>query len=603
MLPDQPTRKIIFKLVLIGAGICLPLFFFVIEPDNDFAGRFGFMIRDLASGEWSSGFDPWFPPLYFLLSSFLTWLGLPAFSAAQLVIAVFFVGGVIPLYYLFRSIYGARIAWWACCLYLLCPNLVRHVQGGGTLEEMVAAVLIAGVTSIYFFYHTNREWPLALGVGVIAAVLALTKEESLVYALFLLAILLVCEIYKKWNTTRFIHRLPIKTVAAFGLFLVLISPWVAYEYHKTGYPVTSKFQVMGIEKVKNILQAQNGKTDSGKIAIASRRISSPSLRLDAGFPNASFPKGIETGAFPATAISISSIFSDFKETHWDRVDWGFSVNNLWNGFFHIYLVFAIGGALCLVVRGKWRRMDTLLLLGIFAFLAVYFEMRVVKTHNENLMRMQERHISVIMPFILGWTATGASALHDLTRRTLFRRFKVVSKMIVGLFIIVLVWDCYITVRDVFEKEEWRAKQAKLACAEWLITEGRALVPSGYEPLSYDPSKTWRNFRSGNLPIIGVDDPTIPYYAHAEHVEMTRYKRWRHYRSRAKKDKLNFLIWGEGEKELFPGVWNNYEKVPSDFVVVNDKWKDLEEEPMLVLGYKPNLDMEAVRGAAEAQGAQ
>ncbi len=249
-LPPQPwyvRREMLFCLLLavIAMLLCLPAVLLDKTPANDVASRYAPMVRELAAGNWDRVLLARVQPLMIIGAAALTALfGLDPYLALKIESALFFALTVFPLYFLYRRAFGMAVARWSIPGFILCSRILRYA-GAGLRETGKIFFLILGLYGLICFVQ-NRSWRGALYIALGAAGLSLVRGEALIFAIMLLLGLLATDVVRHGQKAQCTIQFPRRAIAACTLWLLLMAPWMAYQYRVTGYPVTDFRQAVVI---------------------------------------------------------------------------------------------------------------------------------------------------------------------------------------------------------------------------------------------------------------------------------------------------------------------------------------------------------------------
>lgn len=219
-------------LTLAAFLLCLPMLLFDSLPVSDVAARYASMAEAFAHGNWPEAFHPKIPPLFIIVAGIFAYLfRMNGTAACELGSALFFALTVFPLMTLMKKVYNYKYAIWTTAMYILSSRLLRIAGMGLRDSAKCFFIVLAAFGLIYFFQKYN--WKGAIYCSIGCAGLALTRGDSLVFALLFLAAVFIIEfLYEK--------KIPYKSICAVLIFSVAVSPWVYYEYQKTRWPVTDQ---------------------------------------------------------------------------------------------------------------------------------------------------------------------------------------------------------------------------------------------------------------------------------------------------------------------------------------------------------------------------
>jgi len=569
---DRDKKFLIFAF---GVGVIafVPFLVFPRFPVNDFASQFGPMIRSFVDGEWHYAFDPYLPPLHVVCSGVLAWTGLDAYPTSMMAMGGFHLLGILPVFFLFRLTHGFRIAAWATILYVLCPRLIRY-GGKAVMDPMVCFFLAVGVCALFYFFYQKGTMKHAALTGFAAGGLVLAKEESVLWAVLLLVALVACAFWVGRQRAFPVGKKALTPLLGVGICLLMISPWLTYMYARTGYPVASLRHVEAVKKLKNELTDKEvshenaEKMEPNTHGVDQRRppshqgngqvqrllcFSEHNLKLGIGnTENNSLQHNSQAMLFHS-GTALGTVTEVFVGTNWEDV-----LENIFDGFYHVYLLFAAAGIVLIVRRGHWNSFHHALLFCVIGYLGIHFILRLMLSipGATDAMTIHQRHVAVAIPFILGWTATGIVALYDKLVNLLEKRGYLLQKGVFTMLFAALLWDGYVDIRPSLDASERKQKKAIQDCAQWLRTEGMAMVPDEHPRLQERLSRSDPVF--GELPIVIGGAPAISYFAEAERIGVSP---WAHppekQDERSKKYHANFFIWDEAVRDSCQHMVKNH----------------------------------------------
>lgn len=98
---------------------------------SDSITRYAPMADAFARGDWAQAFHPRFGVIFQVLSGSVAWLtGLSGEKAIQVVAAGMLALSGVPLFFMAKRLFGARVAWWTLALLFVADDLARHAMDG-----------------------------------------------------------------------------------------------------------------------------------------------------------------------------------------------------------------------------------------------------------------------------------------------------------------------------------------------------------------------------------------------------------------------------------------------------------------------------------------
>jgi 4-amino-4-deoxy-L-arabinose transferase-like glycosyltransferase len=390
------VSKITILLFFAAFLLCLPMILFD-GVARDAVSRYVPMADAFAASHWADAFHPRIPPLFVTISGiFQKIFFLSPEAACKTVSALFFALTVFPLMALFKLVFGDRYAVWGCSMYILCSRLIR-IGGLGVRDTAKCFFLTLAAYGLLCFIR-KLDWRSAVYCGLGCAGLALTRGDSLLFSLLFLLALCAGEIYK-------LKCFPIKTFCAGLLFLVLIAPWLAYEYRHTGWPVTEQRQAMILDRLFK--------------------------RNPQPVPPITAPVTVSQKQAPAANKVIE-----------EENDESF-VKNLVKGFYPQYLIFILPVIFLRIYRKKMSAGEWVLLLIVFIHA---FGMIAQIAIADKKLFIYKRYLIVATPLMFGWGAIGLRWLYDKIKRLVLFRYRWICRFALSIAIFILVMDGWSRVR-------------------------------------------------------------------------------------------------------------------------------------------------------------
>jgi hypothetical protein len=129
----------VVALIAIALGVLFPI------PTHDTVMRYALMAEKFVAGEWKEAFHPRFGVLFpFISGSFKFIFRCDSLSACSGVSMFAWAVTIFPIFFLGRSIFGEKVAWFSVVIYLICPlPLLWALQGLREPYRLLGLVLLA----------------------------------------------------------------------------------------------------------------------------------------------------------------------------------------------------------------------------------------------------------------------------------------------------------------------------------------------------------------------------------------------------------------------------------------------------------------------------
>ncbi len=528
-------RQMLLSLMGLALLLCLPMIIFDREPGNDVAAVYAPMIRELAAGNWEFGFNAERPPIFTLVGGIFGALGFDGFTAAKLASSLFFCLTLLPLYHLVDQLFNRRTAVVAGVMFVFCSYLLRYA-GTGTRTTAKTFFLTLTVVALVGFFR-KRSWQYALLGGAAAAGLLLTRNEGIGLAPLALLLLAAPAIRPSPDQGR--AGVLTKAAAATVLFLVLVSPWLAYEYRCTGYLVTDSAQIKQFKFIKH-------------------RFFTPSNSPHGQAANSVIPiPTADRRQFDLRRIFVGGI----------------------KGLYPYYLIFVLPVLVWRVKRRQWNRFDSFLLAWIIGHTVIMLALTGIAGYP------RRRYVLPVIPLMLGWGAAGVIASYRFLKRKFPRRGERIAHLVITVALLFFVWDGTMKARPSWRLRKRRYSQAVRETAAWLRENGRGRVLEKHRPLDKQFTKMYHN---GRLPVVCSAEPQITYFAESDltcpkGLGLLSVKQFSQFCAR---NRVNFIVVERRLLEQCPEL-ASLETLPPEFSLEYSKWRHLER-PIWLLGYGPSL---------------
>ena len=511
-------------LLILGSAVCLPFLLFDSFPKRDAAAYYIPMIEAFSQGNWNGAYYYLVSPLFSTVGGVIAYLtGADGYTSARAASSFFFVLTIIPLYKLGTLLVNWKWGSVASVLFVFCVDFLR-LAGSGLLDTAKTFFL----TLLVFLLFRHRKAPTlknALLIGAAAAGLALARPEGTALAGFGILILGGMELYR-----RRISSVPSELIGASLVFVLLVAPWVYYQYTVTGMPVTDG-------RMAAMLQQAFAETPS---------------RLNLPEDPVSFIRG----AYPFEAQSTLTSLTE----------------SIFKALYPPYFIFLLP-ALYTRVRNRSLSTDEIVLLGIFFFHALLIGLALPPKSE-----VTTRYLIAAYPPILIICAWTVWNLTDYAKS----RPRVRMPLIIGALtaVIVSLHQGYKPLHSESNADKRESEEQSRRAAQWISESGRNMVNGCTAPLV----TTDRHYHSGTLPIVLSASSEVPALAAAEYVGLLEY-RWESTLEDVleicRLKSVNFVVVDERFRASSPETaagWMDR----SEFVPL------LQQGRVTVLGFRPNL---------------
>ncbi len=424
---------------LLAFILALPLVICDTTPPTDSSYFYSPMIKAVADGDWEHAFWPMIPPLFSIIGGgFAKVSGVGAFTAAKLVSVLFFALTVIPLYKLHRLLFNRKVANISVLLYLCCSRIMRYA-GSGILDTGKLFFLTWVVYEVIVFVD-RRSWTTVIRLAIASAGLALIRPEGSCLAPAILILLLLWELFQGEKRFR-----PVKSLIAGFLCLMMVSPWMYYQYQKTGYPVLNSVQVPVVKAVASKL---GGKSE-------------------ASCPLPQEPEAIQNVI--NRPLEHKVVRPVLRNGIWDGM-----VKEVYKGLHPLYLILYLPVIFLRIRRKEFNGYEWFLLtIGILHTLFFIAATKGLWT--------QKRYIIAVLPLFLGWASIGLLSLWSmLCKKATIKRFLpyLACFAIVGFYVNGLK-----DLRSSSRKCKQDELNAFTQAVDWFKTESAKMLPAGSSALA------------------------------------------------------------------------------------------------------------------------
>jgi len=198
------------------------------EPDYLTLGR------HLITGQGysvSGRVDVHYPPLFPLVTGLLYPLTHDMKLNSDICFVVFGTLFLLPLYWLTKRLFGARVAVMSTLMLCVYPALTSSVLFWGTMiEPLYLLLLFTAFCSVWLAWEKQTPTSYAV-MGGLFGITYLVKPEALVYLGWFLALLLLGQL---WRGKLMRSRTLLALLSAIAAFALVIAPYIAFLYRETG---------------------------------------------------------------------------------------------------------------------------------------------------------------------------------------------------------------------------------------------------------------------------------------------------------------------------------------------------------------------------------
>lgn len=210
--------------------LCLsPLIFFNDIPSSDVSSRYAPMADFFAKGNWEFAFHPRIAPLFPVISGVVCYLfGLNGFAGCKIASALMLSLSIFPLWGMLCVLFNKTIARIGIILFVFCSHLLR-MGYSGLRESTSCFCLLLCAYLLVVISETRKPWKLYSFAGVAIGLLLLSRSDMLLIGGLLGLIILEFDIIG--------NKFPVRSMITAGVLLMVISPFLAYNYFQVGYLV------------------------------------------------------------------------------------------------------------------------------------------------------------------------------------------------------------------------------------------------------------------------------------------------------------------------------------------------------------------------------
>ncbi len=442
--------------------ISLGLSLFHVMPQHDVAHRYAPMAEAFAAGNWDYAFHPRIPPLHPVVSGCLVWfLGVSGFWGCKLASSLFFSLSIFPAYGIFSRLFSSRrVALLGAFLTGVCPSLVRLGYSGlrGSMKEFACLLAVYGLVAVY---QERRHWLGYMGLLAGCVLLVLNRGDSVLYACLLIFAGLVIELRGGgWK------RLPLRSATVIALTLLIVSPYLLYNYRMIGYPVPE--MRIGIVLSRLTPWLYNSEAQLRLPAHVDNAAGSNESKSSTDGNDRQKTDSATTDSAQSIAVSAGVNDDEQSQGFWATVMFilGF-VDDLLDGVCLFFLVFAIPVIYLRIRQRVWTGAETIVFSAWLAHMLVVIGQILVFDHR---LYISDRYLIPAAPLVFGWSGMGVLALvaragNGIRGYQLSRSMRRVCLFMILLFL--LLDAANPMTKDYVTDNKSRRRQASLALAEYI----------------------------------------------------------------------------------------------------------------------------------------
>ncbi|MBN2640481.1 MAG: glycosyltransferase family 39 protein [Victivallales bacterium] len=394
--PDLFNVHVMFVLT---ALLALPMLF-QFTPEDDCSSRYAYMAEAFAQGDFLRAFHSRFLPLFSVLTGVVAYiLPVDGFFACKFINWLCFAFSVYPLYYCVITLSGSRrTALLASSLLVFCYPLLSLI-GDGNRDSVKSFLIIAAAWALVRLLASGR-WTYLIWTGVITGAMTLLRGDNALYAIMIIAMVAFYEIRK--NGLRKLWRPVLTGLTA----LLIITPWLIFQYHSIGYPVPESRHGRLLEQMSASMPWITCiKNDASRHEL----IDAPSLE--------STPAVIQNANTQTTAPVTVKNTELAESSHRSKRGYSFGnfVAKLLKGLYPFMFVLAFAGVVMRIKTRAWNKYDTVMaILFLGHILLIVLQIAIA----DRYLYVSSRYVQSSIPLYLCWSAAGLEYIHTLIGRYL-----------------------------------------------------------------------------------------------------------------------------------------------------------------------------------------
>lgn len=408
-----------FILALLAILLLVPCIILNDIPQRDVACRYAPMAEAIADGDYLLAFNPRIPLLHPLLGGIVCRLFCcNGFLAVKICSMLCYALTLMPLMFLMRRLYGARVSFISGILYLGTVPLLRFAFSG-LRESLKCLLLVVAALIAVKIWECRRDWRLYFIGGIMAFLMCMTRIEMIFCGAFFLLYLARLDVGEGIFPWRSLMAFCVATTGLLPVMfiyrklngrLILDSHLISFE--KTG--ALFLFLCLAVLVVYLLCYLWNMIPHQGRRRIVIGGIVLVFLGV--------LLKGIAAGLF-------RNPIADF-----------YFLERCIEGMFSFMLPLVVVGVFVRLFTGEWSKEDNIVLIICIVHAASVIVPMVVL---EDKILIHRRYLNPGIALALGWSAVGWSAIVDFLK--LFCPFKVKRRHLKAflLAIGIVVTTCFV----------------------------------------------------------------------------------------------------------------------------------------------------------------
>jgi cytochrome b len=509
------------------------------------------------------------PPLTPVLAGIFCKLGFSTWTSMKLVSCIFFLAGIYWVYRLACLRLPPEKAQWCSLLFVACPRLLRYGMAGQLDAAKIFLLLFVFERTISFMQ--SKRWMLLFHATIGAALLALCRNEGVGYLPLMGLFLLFSEWLfptKEISVWKKLMKGVGQNVFVLSICLLIWSPWMAYEYRISGYPVLGTKHIAVLKRVIPFLNIKEIPSVSEYLVKFKRAGNSYNKELKSskeGTTSLSSTKDTNLDKNKYLSKPFKKIFEKPE-----RYSVHSKIVGTIKGIYMPYFFVVILGIYSLLISKNWTRID-------FLFAAVFIFNILLQWFI--VINVLKRLVAPTIPFYFPWFIFGFDLVKSyFAEKVAFENIKKarnVGYSILSLVVLIMIWDGMSHTRKSLRGKYDTVKQIAL----WIKENREQLDFNEAEPLKL--TKDIIGYHNGRQPVIATFKPQIATWAEADlllirskppktHLEIVNH---------FIKHNLDLLILDSKFRKAFPGFNPN----TPHFKLISNEWED---KGFLIYSFSP-----------------
>lgn len=559
MIKDIINQRVLLISFLLGLACCVLTVSFNDHIGNDSAAYYTRMAHEFIEGNYEHAFFHAMPPLTPVLAGLIGKLGFSAWISMKLVSCLFFFASIYWVYRLACLRLPPEKAQWCSLLFVVCSRLLRYGMAGQLDSTKIFLLLFVFERSINFIQ--SKRWALLFQASIGSALLGLCRNEGVGYLSLICLFIFFSEwIFstKKISVWKKLMKGVGQNIFVLSICLLLWSPWMAYQYRISGYPVLGSKQIPILQKILSFI---NTKESPCIIAGTSHNKKIKYKKEDAAVLSFTEDPDLEKNKSQYTVFK--KMFEKPKP---------FSVHSKLietvKGIYPPYIFIVIIGVWSLFKSKNWTRVDSL-----FATVFI-FNILLQWVLVPNVLK---RLIAPTIPFYFPWFIIGFDVVKcyfaEKPRLKNIKNARIVSYCILCLVVVVMLWDGMSSTRKSLRGKDETVKQIAL----WIRENREQLDFNKNEPL--ESSIHEFAYHNGRQPVIVTLIPQVVTWAEADLLLIIPGPDLKQIVNIFRERNVDLLILDNEFKKIFPKFNPN----TPYFKLINKEWKD---RGILIYSFSP-----------------